>query len=110
MAIPAQDFTMYQDTTRTIRVTVTGTAPNSATAIKWCLAKDRLSEPVLTKTLAGGGVANTTATTLDVLLVPADTASLAPGDYYHELRIIDSGGNQDVVMEGTLSLKPTITE
>lgn len=110
MATVQQDITLYQSTDRILRFTLTGVVVNTATAIVWRAGPDANGSPVIEKTLAGGGIANLTATTLDVVLVPSDTGSIAPGQYYHELRITNAASNQDVVAEGELTLKPSLTD
>lgn len=109
MATTRQDFVMHQGTHRTLRVSLTGTDPATASAALWRLARERSAGPLLEKTLADGGVAHAAAGALDIYLYPSDTAALSPGEYYHELRVIDAAGQQDVVLEGALTLKASIT-
>lgn len=109
MATTRQDFTLYQGTHRTLRVSLTGASPASATAAVWRVARDRGSAALLSKSLADTGVGNLTAGTLDVYLFPGDSVELSPGEYYHELRLADADGQEDVVLEGTLTLKASIT-
>ncbi|MCX5658589.1 MAG: hypothetical protein NTW19_02570 [Planctomycetota bacterium] len=109
MATARQDFTMHQGTHRTLRVSLAGTVPTTAGAAVWRVARDRASTALLSKTLAEGGVGNLTTGTLDISLFPSDTATLDAGEYYHELRVTDADGQQDVVLEGTLTLKASIT-
>lgn len=111
MATDRQDFTLFQSTDRILRITVpSGLTVSSATAIVWRAGLRADGSAAIEKTLAGGGIANLTATTCDVALVPGDTEGLAPGEYYHELRVVNAAGNQDVVLEGTMTLKASLTD
>ncbi len=112
-----QNVEMFQGTSRTLRFTITGTNLTTATAIIWRAVPASLGgsggsggSPVITKTLAGGGIGNLTSTSLDVLLFPSDTTALTPGAFTHELRITDATSNQDVVADGTITLDLSITQ
>jgi hypothetical protein len=64
----------------------------------------------VSKTLAGGGVVNATASSFDVLLYPSDTADVSPGEYVHEARVTDEASQQDVVSTGVVSVRASVTK
>jgi len=71
--------------------------------------------PVLEKTTATGGItifaAAAAESTVDVLLMPADTVSLDAGNYHFQCEVFDGSGlNGVVVSTGKLTLVPNITE
>lgn len=111
MATEGQDFTMYQGETLVVTVTMTGIAPNAVdTVIKWVLATNA-GVPLLTKTLAGGGIGNATSTAFDVYLYPADTANMtAVENLKHEARITNADGDSGVVVVGAVNLKASLTK
>ena len=121
MTMSNQDLTMYSGDTRIIGFTITDAVSGDpvnltgASAIKWRCSK-KLSggfspTPTLSKALATGvTVTGALVGELEVLLSPADTASLS-GRFYHELEVTDGGGNISTVATGTLTiLKDLITD
>jgi len=108
MSSSGQNFSMFQGVHRILTVRVTGTAPSSATAIKWVLA-DLAGAAVVTKTLAGGGVVNATESSFDVLLYPSDTEEVEPGEYVHEARVSDADSQEDVVLTGVVVMRASVT-
>lgn len=73
------------------------TAVNAATALA---TKDTAGTLVL---VLVGGVYQVT-----VPIVPADTKSLAPKIYYHELRVKDASGDPSTVFGGRFIVLPTL--
>jgi hypothetical protein len=111
MADKNQDFEMWQGATRTLAITITGTALADAAALAWAMA-DAGGAVVLAKTLAGGGIARDPAqpAVATVLLYPSDTRALPAGDYAHELRLTDAAGQEDVVTTGTITVHSSLTK
>jgi hypothetical protein len=109
MGSTGQDFSIHQGVHRVISVAVSGTNAGTAAAIKWVLA-DSAGAPLISKTLAGGGVVNATAASFDVLLFPSDTADIPPGEYVHEARVTDEDSQQDVVCSGVVSVWGSVSK
>lgn len=107
-----QHFEMHAGDTVDLECVVTdqdtGGRKNLAGAtIVWVLYDEASSAAVLTKTTATVG----DITDVDglnglftVALVPADTADIAPGTYYHESKITDSSGNVATVFTGRVKI------
>lgn len=116
MTATAQNFAFYQGETKTLEVLVTDgdneNAPFSLTnviEIDWGAWSD-INTRILTKKLTLGAPDNivrfSSAGTDDGLrmnFTVTDTQILV-GDYYHECRIIDGSGNQDVIFIGTMTI------
>lgn len=62
---------------------------------------------ILEKT-TGGGITNGTGS-ITIELDKVDTDDLDEADYYHELRVIDLDGNEDVVFEGIFRVEASAT-
>lgn len=56
----------------------------------------------------GSGITNGTSLAT-ITLDKADTANLDAGDYYHEMRVIDGSGEEDVVFIGIFRLEASAT-
>lgn len=113
-----QDFTMWQGEDVVITVPVTnGTGTpvslTGATAVLWRVYDGLKATTVaLSKTLGSGIALADSADTDDAVVItldPADTESLSPGRYYHECRVTDSGGDEQVIFVGDLILKQSKT-
>lgn len=65
-------------------------------------------QALFTKTL-GAGIALTAPVSgiFTVSIDPADTATIPPGDYFHQAVVTDSAGDIDNVLIGTLRLTAT---
>lgn len=60
---------------------------------------------------SGSGLSITSASglfTVRITLAPADTASMKPGTYYHELEVVDVAGNHSTVAVGKFIVRQTI--
>ena len=80
-------------------------------AITWALSQRQGSTPLFTKTAIGTEILVPTPTNgiLQVIIVPADTASLF-GTYWHELEIVDGAGKKHTSAYGTFFIElDTIT-
>lgn len=116
MTATAQNFSFYQGETKTLEVLITDgdneNEPFSLTnviEIDWGAWVD-INTRILTKRLTLGAPDNivrfSSAGTDDALrmnFTVTDTQTLL-GDYYHECRIIDAAGNQDVIFIGTMTI------
>lgn len=113
MARNDQHYTMYQGevTPFTVPVVNSAGAPVTLTgaAITWTLRERADSAALVTKSTGAGSLTlTTTAATDDTLswtLAGADTASLAPGSYYHEAAI--TGSQAAVLLTGVLTIRPS---
>lgn len=108
-----QDVEMIAGDTRNLNVTVfdedNGGNKNIANAtIRWVLYNEETDTSALTKTLAGGiTVTNGLLGQFTVALTPANTVSLTPGVYYHEVEVTDESGNVSTVLTGHITINPT---
>jgi len=108
-----QDVDMIAGDTRNLNVIVydenNGGNKNIANAtIKWVLYDEALEVVVLNKALASGiTVTNGLLGQFTVALTPANTVSLTPGVYYHEVEITDETGNVSTVLTGHITINPT---
>lgn len=103
---------MYSGDSVSIACTVTDSATGAAVVLtgasmSWALATSPGATALVTKTSADGditvgGAGSNVAT---VALEPADTATVAPGVYTHELQITDGSGNVYTVYQGSLYLR-----
>lgn len=126
MAVTGQVDTIYQGNRRILRFTITdedtsGSPIKDLTGlvVKFALAKLDVngnpikSNPVvdLNSTSHSLQVVITTPTNgiVDVILLPANTSALIPGDYYFELELFDGSGNGVVVATGTLTIEVNVT-
>lgn len=108
MAKTQQNATMWQNEDKSLVFTVTGTTLTTATAIKWELSVTNRTANLVSKTL-GSGITADSATQCTVALDATDTTSLI-GDYYHELRVTNATGSEEVVSAGTITIKISTTK
>lgn len=107
-----QYFEMHAGETVDLNVVVTDKATKSrknlaGAAITWVLYDEAAESAVLTKSTATvGDITNIDGLNglFTVALAPADTANVAPGTYYHESEVIDSGGAVSVVLTGQVKI------
>lgn len=114
-----QNFIMYQGESKLIEAPVVDSDGNpldmTGATIEW-KAFDTTEDttPSIEKSTASGNISvidkNATNDGLRITLVPADTESLVPEVYYHECRVIDSVGNEEVVFSGFITLKLSKTK
>jgi hypothetical protein len=101
-----QILNTWQGNYREIRFLVLDVENLDNCTATWILAATEAGTPIITKTStstpAGITFSGKYAT---VILQPADTASLAAGSYYHELRIVDSAGNPSTPAIGPVTLR-----
>ena len=106
-----QDFDIYQGDSKRVTFTVRDEAGSllalTGYEATWVLyaGRDRSATAVLSKVI-GSGLAVPTPANGQVLLTlaPADTATLAPGKYSHELEIISGAGDVSTVTTGTATV------
>jgi len=105
-----QDFTMWQGETISLRVPVTDSAGDPVTltgaTVTW---KATAGAAVLTKS---GSVISIDAADdgVQIDLDPADTTALTPKKYAHECRVVDAGGDHNVIFVGDLVLRLSSTK
>ena len=115
MTAEDQNFIMYPGDNKIIRVTVDdGVLPTAAvvdlsgvTEATWVLARRPGKPALVTKKLSLAEIAIPTPANgiIEVTLVPDDTKSLSPGNYYHELDVIDTGIRSTVTSGKQLSIR-----
>lgn len=119
MAAVDQDFTMYQAESRILRIPITDADGDPVTltgaTVRWEVYRnvEGTITTVLAKTTSDDIALYNAAGTNDgiqITLAPADTTSLATGNFTHECRVTDSSGNQDVVFIGKMTLYASQTK
>jgi hypothetical protein len=109
-----QDFSIYAGDDQNIAVTIKnrdGSNMNitNVTELQWVIKRFSLSaDPIITKLLSEAEIIKTDATNggARIVLLSADTQSVYPGPYYHELRVSDENGFISTVMTGTVTILP----
>lgn len=108
MTVSNQNIDMFVGETKVVSIAVTGqnggpqTLTGATTA--WYLRSQQGATALLSKTPTLTNT-NDTDDTLTFTLAPVDTASLAPGSYWHECEVTDSSSVNSVVCTGLLTLK-----
>ncbi len=104
-----QNFSMRAGDDKRITVTIIDGATGgrkdiSGSSARWSMARGSVS---VLKTTATGGIVITNGPqgVLDIVLVPSDTAAMAPGVYRHELEVVDASGQSATVMAGDVHLR-----
>jgi hypothetical protein len=103
---------MFQGETKQLIVTVYDEneqllQPFTPTAVEWRLyqaSPSRSKQAVIVKKLGDGISIDSTNSKVLIALFSADTADLAVGQYYHELKLF-SGSDENVVMIGDVTLR-----
>ncbi len=80
---------------------------------RWWLGKSAtaVGDKVVVKKAAGSGLSlsvDDDLWTAEIRLDPADTQALRPGDYYHELEVVDGAGAVSTVTVGTFTINQTM--
>ena len=116
MADTGQDVTIYGGSTVAIDLTLfaaDGTPLDiTGSTLEWGMAPKGAVDATVTKTTANSAqiqVTNAAGGLATVHLLPADTATLV-GEYRHELRITDAGGNIETLLTGTLTIRTSILD
>jgi hypothetical protein len=118
MAAPELDFDIYTLDTGKVAISIVdenGTAFSliGAQKIRWWVAKKVTTTPLIEKSAnPGGGITVVSAPggLIEINIASSDTANLK-GDYYHELEVVDSAGNIQTVLVGTMTvLRALITD
>ena len=113
MTRPAQDVDMIAGDTVNLNVTIydadNGGNKNIANStIKWVLYDEATDTASLNKTLASGiTITSGLLGQCTIALTPANTVSLTPGVYYHEVEVTDETGNVSTVLTGHITINPS---
>lgn len=120
MSAPTLDFEMYVADTKVLRIgVVDGNAAVfdlTSCTIRWQMSKVtslspyKFSATPLLQKAIGTGITVTDAPNgaLDISIASADTKTLKPGPYYYELEVVDSAGDVQTVLTGTITLLPAL--
>lgn len=105
-----QNFTTWKGNYRELNFTIEDVDSAEGCTAEWACAELETSlvneiEKSTESTPAGITIAGKVVT---VILDPADTASMDAGNYYHELRLVDTDDNPSTPAIGTMTLKPVI--
>lgn len=109
MTLKSQNFDVHQGSGVLLQFTCTDPQGNivdltglSANQIRWQLAQDANSTPIISKSIGAGiTIVNPAAGRFDVAVLPADTVSLQPIKYYHEAKLTDQYNNKSTLAYGT---------
>lgn len=115
MTATNQNATVYAGDYLEIEVPVLdpsgGTISPAGMTARYKVGKNSASTEALISKDSGGGIVITTVDGtmfLTITLDPADTASLPPRSYYHEVEVTDIGGRPFTVMIGHLEVVGTL--
>lgn len=117
MAATNDTIVVYAGNKRTLRFTVVDEAGDAFDLtgydVRWALSKYGQSGSYGTTAEVNKHSDNVDEITVasnvvDVVLVGADTAALAAGDYYHELEIVDAQDESLVVAVGDVELRNNV--
>jgi len=105
-----QNFTTWKGNYREIKFLIEDVATVEGCEAEWACAE---SDTSLIKNISKSSESTPagitfSGKTVTVILNPADTASMDAGDYYHELRLIDTSSNPSTPAIGTMTLKEVI--
>lgn len=108
-----RDFSMTAGDSKLLDVAVTEQSDGSATTItnatiSWKVARSLRATASISKATGGSGISITSGAggTFRVTLNATDTASLTPGDYYHEAQITFQDGEVATVLKGVMTIEP----
>lgn len=76
-------------------------------SLTWIVAENVKGDMLITKTTTNGSLLLPNATTAIASLTSAETGALQAGNLYHELRGINSGGEQQTMMAGSFAVEDT---
>lgn len=104
-----QNFTMWQGETKTLEVTLSDDPDIAGQAIQWVLATEEGGEVKVSKDTADGiEITGDAAHHFEISLDPEDTQGIA-GRHYHEARIDDEGGTENVLFTGEATIHESAT-
>ena len=108
----AQDFTTWKGNYRRIDFYIEDVSTVTGGTASWGMSVSDTGATLIFKSTSGGTI-GLTGKTVSVYLEPEDTDELSgidAGDYYHELRLVDTGGDPSTPAIGTVTLKNVILE
>lgn len=114
MTTKNQLIEVYQGEDKTITVNLTNSAnaaygSTTGLTFTWEVAADASAASVLITKSTGSGITNGTSA-ITITLADTDTDALAPGQYYHECRVVvDATTLEDVVFCGGFIIKDSLT-
>lgn len=111
MTKTAQNFTMYRNDSKTIKIAVVDKNEDpknlSGASALWILKNDAQRAQV-TKRSGGNGITfvdiNGTSDGIQIALASTDTSGLNDGIYYHQADVTDSEGNRATVATGKITI------
>ncbi len=120
MADTNQNFSLFKGNALTVEIIISDDAndPINLTGFTVNWSTSRLSPrgcfsstPVIEKCSGLGSLIITDAVNglVEFTLLGADTESLSPGNYSHQIVIIDGSGNSTTVTTGIMVLDPSLT-
>ena len=105
-----QDFTTWKGNYRVIQFYISDVSTVTGGTAEWALSTTSGvtgSQAILKTSVASTGI-TLSGKYVNVTLSPSDTASLAAGTYYHELRLVDIAGQPSTPAIGTVTLKDVL--
>jgi len=108
-----QNLTTWKGNYREIRFLIEDVVSvEDCTAAEWAMSETANSAALITKKLTDNPVSITlSGKFVTVRLFPADTnqaSGITAGNYYHELRLVDSAGNPSTPAIGTITLRAVV--
>ena len=106
MAIKDQDFEIYQGNNKLLICDVENVADLTGCTITWACAKRTAKTTVVLQ--KEGTVLTEYPTKFSVAFVAADTNSISIGEYYYEVKIVDTDNIAVTVATGKMIVLPTL--
>jgi hypothetical protein len=117
---PQLSFDMHAEDSKILQITVKDANSGSLIDLSGCTAKWQMARqltslpftfyslPIVSKdTTSGIVITDPIHGVMQITLLPTDTSGLR-GAYYHELRVTDTGGNEQTVLVGTITIYRTL--
>lgn len=120
MPTPTLNFDMHAGDSKLLRITVTDASTGAVFNLTGCSAIWEASrelgaspftfysDPVVSKSTTDGiAITDPTNGILEITLASVDTRGFQ-GNYYHELSVTDTSGNEQTVLVGTIAISKTL--
>jgi len=100
-----QNFTMWKGNYREVNFFIEDISSLDNCSAVWACSLTVETTAIITKSSSLSTQITLSGKMVTVILNPADTSTMSPGNYYHELRLVDASGNPSTPAIGTMELK-----
>jgi hypothetical protein len=110
MGLQNQDFTTWKGNYRVLQFYIQDVSTVTGGTAKWVMSSDTgtTGSQLIVKTSVASTGITLSGKYVNVTLEPYDTSSVDPGEYYHELRLVDVVGQPSTPAIGTVTLLDVI--